>query len=66
MIEIAKKKKNIKMLQNKLAQDLAAGFVSNLNSSTRKIEVPTQLQIYCNMMEFLRLRNELVLNRSET
>jgi hypothetical protein len=30
-------------MQNKLAGDLAAGFVSTLNQTTRKVEVPSLL-----------------------
>jgi len=42
MIEIAKKKK-VKAMNTKLAQDLAQGFVGALNKSTRRVEVPSQL-----------------------
>jgi hypothetical protein len=66
MIEIAKKKKALKLMQNKMTADLAAGFVGALNQSTRKVEIPPLMHLYCNIVELLRLRNELILARSET
>ena len=49
-----------------MANDLASGLVGALNKGVRKVEVPSQLEIYCNLVEFLRLRGELILARSET
>lgn len=43
MIEIAKSRKKAKAMQKKLSADLAVGFVSALNHSTRKVEVPSLL-----------------------
>ena len=34
-------------------------------ATNRNIEVPSLLQTYCNLMEFLRLRNEIIIAASE-
>ena len=34
-------------------------------SSTRNVDVPSQLQLYCNLVELMRLRHEIILAASE-
>ena len=39
---------------------------TNINiSSTRNVDVPSQLQTYCNMVELMRLRHEISLAATE-
>lgn len=43
-----------------------ANLVANSGVSKRNIEVPSLLEIYCNLCELTRLRNEIILAASET
>jgi hypothetical protein len=45
--------------------DLVAQTRNNMNNS-RNVDVPALLELYCNMMEFMRLRSELIMTASDT
>lgn len=54
----------------KKAQKTAVNFTSIYAtqlkvSANRNVDVPSQLEIYCNMMELMRLRHEIILAQAE-
>ena len=61
MVDIAKKKASTKAVN--INHILATAQIPLGNQ--RNIEVPSLLQVYCNMMELMRLRHEIILAVSE-
>jgi hypothetical protein len=61
---IAQSKAAEKTFTAHLSEVLTGKVTDTMN--VRNIIVPSQLSVYCNMMELSRLRNELILAASET
>ena len=61
MVDMAKRKATSKSVN--INHILATAQIPLGNS--RNIEVPSLLHIYCNMMELMRLRHEIILAASE-
>ena len=61
MVDIAKRKAAASSVN--INHILATSQIQVTNN--RNIEVPSQLEIYCNMMELMRLRHEIILTMSE-
>jgi hypothetical protein len=51
--------------QKATMNDLVAQTRNNMNNS-RNVDVPMLLELYSNMMEFMRLRSELIMTASDT
>ena len=61
MADIAKRKSQAASVN--INHILATSQIQVTNN--RNVEVPTQLEIYCNLMELMRLRHEIILTMSE-
>ena len=63
MIENAKKKANAAASVN--IEHIIATTQAAVSGEGRNIKAPSLLELYCNMMELLRLRHEVILAISE-
>lgn len=61
LVDSAKRKSNEKAIN--IEHVIATSQIQISNN--RNIDVPTQLQTYCNIVELMRLRHEIILAASE-
>lgn len=66
-MEMMEKEAITRMAKEKVKIKIPASLNANVtNYGQRRVQTPSMLQTYCNMIELVRLRNELILTASET
>jgi len=65
-MEIMEKEALTRIAKEKVKEKLPQILTLNLPNANRKVNTPSMLHIYCNIVELLRLRHELILNATET